>query len=186
MPTACRFRMYQGNGSTCPHALTRSSLISAKVRTRFFQRYSALTFRYPPCFFSCMRFGLLTYPHRAREGHSRPRTGDIASRASPCCRHLAAVFNSVLPEPCAGRAAQRACATKCVTVLLSRPSFRCTQKKSLLIRFMLVVGQSLLRCSSSKGVVARSSARQSVSRMITGSAPSCVGADARYCRSVAD
>ncbi len=33
MPTACRFRMYQGNGSTCPHARIRSSLISAKVRT---------------------------------------------------------------------------------------------------------------------------------------------------------
>jgi hypothetical protein len=29
----CRSRIFPGNGSTCPHALIRSSLISAKVRT---------------------------------------------------------------------------------------------------------------------------------------------------------
>lgn len=55
--------------------------------------------------------------HRVGEGHSRPCTGDIASCASPCNGDLAAVFNSILPEPCAGRAAQRACATMYVTVL---------------------------------------------------------------------
>lgn len=32
---ACRCRISQGNGSTCPRAHTRSSLISAKVRTRY-------------------------------------------------------------------------------------------------------------------------------------------------------
>jgi hypothetical protein len=41
MPTAYRFRMYQGNGSTCPRARIRSSLISAKVRARC--RYNVLT-----------------------------------------------------------------------------------------------------------------------------------------------
>ena len=34
--------MYQGNGSTCPHARIRSSLISAKVRTRR-QRHNDLS-----------------------------------------------------------------------------------------------------------------------------------------------
>jgi hypothetical protein len=125
MPTAYRFRMYQGNGSTCPHARIRSSLISAKVRARCPLYTFSLTSCCPPSSISCpypvfsrMRFGThdlgcvdLRRAHRVREGHSRPRTGDTASRASPCCGHLAAVFNSILPEPCAKCAAQRACVT---------------------------------------------------------------------------
>ena len=73
MPTACRFRIYRGNGSTCPRARTRSSLISAKVRTvasaapycmcprplmltsRCLDRSPSISFR--PVFFSRMHFG---------------------------------------------------------------------------------------------------------------------------------
>jgi hypothetical protein len=63
------------------------------------------------------------YPlHRARVGHSGPRTGDIAPGAGPCYGHLAPVFDSILPEHRAGFAAQRACTTKYVFFLL--PSLR--------------------------------------------------------------
>jgi len=143
-------------------------------------RYGALTSRYLPPLSSLVYVlegiiiiaCVLTFLpatsrriHRIREGHSRARTGDIASRTSPCCRHLTALFNSILPEPCAGCAAQRPCAT---TYVLSPTLFPTHEKKFcffvLLIRFMLAA-QSLLRCSGSKGVV-QSSARQSVS-MIT-------------------
>lgn len=160
---ACRFKMYQGNGSTCPRARIRSSLILVKVRTG------------PLLLSSIFMWGIVLIPaptsQRIRKVHPRPRTGDIASCASPCCRYLPAVFNSILPEPCAGRAAQRACATMCVLSLDS--PFDAHKETFCFPSLAYAVGQSLLRCSSSKGIVA-SSARKRVSE----SAPSCEAADA--------
>lgn len=131
MPTAYRFRMYQGNGSTCLRApYTFVINIGKGTRTVL------------PALLLYIVLLLLTiwpiYPYRVREGHPRSCTGDIASRARPRRRHLPAVFNPILPEPCAGRAAQRACAAKYVPVLLADFLPMHHKRKSLLIHIMLV------------------------------------------------